>query len=206
MANFDTAYNRTAQHEGGYQANPNDPGNYNSLGQNVGTNRGISAKMYESWIGRPPTVSDMKNITTATARQIYKARFWDKIRGDELPNQPVADILFDGVVNHGQGVRLAQEVLGVPADNAFGPVTFAKLVSTPPATFYTAYRQRRRDYYHQLVAQTPSLGVFLTGWLKRIDSFQDYDGTGGTLAGGGWIGVLLLLGIFFSNKQFRIWA
>lgn len=202
MANFQTAYAITAKHEGGYQANPSDPGNYNSLGQLVGTNRGISAKVYESWINRPPTVADMKAISSTTARAIYKARFWDKIRGDELPNQPVANILFDGVVNHGQGVRLAQEVLEVAQDNIFGPVTFSALVKTNPADFYTRYRERRRQYYYQLVSANPSLQTFLPGWLARIDSFQEYQGGGLLTAGGGWVGIAILAVVFLSNKQF----
>jgi len=55
--------------EGGYQNDKADNGNKNSLGQIVGTNRGISARTYEGIIGRPPTVEDMKAITPKIARK-----------------------------------------------------------------------------------------------------------------------------------------
>jgi lysozyme family protein len=165
MADFNKSYTRTAANEGDYQAKPSDPGNYNSAGQLVGTNWGISAPVYEDWIGRRPTVADMKAMSKATAKAIMKTKFWDKIRGDELPNQAVADIFFDGVVNHGRGVRLAQEVLGVATDNVFGPQTFNALVNTSPPKFYNAYKERRRQYYYELVNQNPNLQEWLPGGL-----------------------------------------
>ncbi len=127
MADFNRAYNRLKQWEGGYQANPNDPGNYNGAGELVGTNYGITAKNYEAWIGRRASIADMKNMPPMTAAAIFRSKFWDKIKGDQIRNQSVADILFDGVVNHGKGVKLAQEVLGLTADNNFGSQTFAAL-------------------------------------------------------------------------------
>lgn len=201
MANYEISYTRTAANEGGYQANPSDSGNYNSAGQLVGTNWGISAKVYEDWIGHPPTASEMMNMPKSTAKAIFKAKFWNKIQGDQLPNQYVADILFDGVVNHGQGVRLAQEVLNVATDNNFGPQTFNALVNTPPAEFYNKYKERRRQYYYQL-AQNPGQMGFLNGWLKRLDKYNDFpNGNGATLAGGGILAVLILLYIGYSNPQ-----
>jgi len=209
MANFNQSYERLKRWEGGYQSNPNDPGNYNSRGELVGTNYGINAAVFEDWIGRPPTKSEVQNMAASTAKSIYRLRFWDKIWGDQIPSQPVADILFDGVVNHGRGVRLAQEVLGVATDNSFGQNTFNALVSFPAREFYLQYKERRRRYYEALVQNDPSLGVFLNGWMKRINSFTDFSGEpsggGGEVAsfGGGmvWalIGLLLIGGQFFKK-------
>jgi len=199
MANYDKSYSRTAYNEGGYQANPSDQGNYNSAGQLVGTNWGISAKVYEDWLGRRPTAQDMMDMTKSTAKAIFRAKFWNKIKGDQLPNQYVADILFDGVVNHGQGVRLAQEVLGITQDNVFGQETYNKLVNTPPGEFYNKYKERRRQYYYQL-AQNPSQLVFLNGWLKRLDKYNDFD-KGVANGAGVVLAVVFLLLIGIKNKR-----
>lgn len=205
MANFNQSYTRTAANEGGYQSNPNDPGNYNSAGQLVGTNWGISAPVYEDWLGYPPTKQQMQSMPASTAKAIMRAKFWDKIQGDNLPNQAVADILFDGVVNHGRGVRLAQEVLGVTADNIFGPATFNALVNTPSAQFYNAYKERRRQYYYQLVQNNSNLNQFLAGWLKRLDKYQDFPaGSGGGYApqqaGGLWLMAGLAVVAWMNRK------
>ena len=115
MAVFQIAYNIVAAHEGGFQIHPNDTGNYNSLSQLVGTNWGISAGVYEDWIGYPPTKTDMQQMTKSEAGQIYKVQYWDTIKGDQILNQALANIIFDGRVNHGYtGVKLLQEVLNIP--------------------------------------------------------------------------------------------
>src|SRR5690606_6583861 len=117
MASFSVAYPVVARAEGGYQNHPNDSGNYNSLGQLVGTNWGISAPVYESWIGHPPSSADMKAITKETAMSILKAKFWNTIKGDQIVDQDVATIFLDGHVNHGRtGIKLMQQVLGITAD------------------------------------------------------------------------------------------
>uniref|UniRef100_UPI001F2088F0 glycosyl hydrolase 108 family protein n=1 Tax=Tenacibaculum piscium TaxID=1458515 RepID=UPI001F2088F0 len=62
MANYQTFQKKIQRAEGGYQILKTDSGNYNSLKQLVGTNFGVSAKVYERNIGRPPSIADMKNI------------------------------------------------------------------------------------------------------------------------------------------------
>lgn len=201
MANFMTAYNIVAGHEGGYQKHPNDSGNYNSLDQLVGTNWGISAPVYEAYLDRPPSESDMRNMSKQTAANIYKSNFWDKIRGDQIQSQAVANIFFDGAVNHGRtGVRIMQRVLGVAVDGIVGPVTLGKLNSFDPAKVYLSYKQARTNFYHQLSREKPRLAVFLQGWLKRINSFTDFTST--AAKGTGIVSILLLLvGIGIMTKK-----
>ncbi|MEM6378816.1 MAG: glycosyl hydrolase 108 family protein, partial [Bacteroidota bacterium] len=129
MADFQKAFNIVIGHEGGYQRHPSDTGNYNSIGQLVGTNYGISAKVYESWINRPPSQSDMENLPLQDAIQIYFSLFWSRMQGNSIHNQPIANILFDGVVNHGnsKGIQLMQEVLNVTVDGRMGPVTMGAI-------------------------------------------------------------------------------
>lgn len=193
MANFQIAYNLVAAAEGGYQQHPADTGNYNSLGQLVGTNWGVSATKYEDIIGRPPTVADMRNLTATQAREIFRRDEWTKIKGDDIISQAVANIFFDGAVNHGRGIHLMQEVLGVHQDGIVGPQTLAAINTADPARLYLAYKERRRQYYYWLVDWRPANSAFLDGWLARLDDFDDYE-----LAAAGGTGVLLLLGIVWA--------
>ena len=175
MANFETSYYIVEDWEGGYQAIPQDSGNYNSLGELVGTNWGINAQVYESWIGYPPTKNEMLNMSQAQAKQIDKDRFWDDIQGDNIVDQYVANIFFDCRVNHGRkGTRLMQEVLGVGQDGIVGPITLGAINGLDPAGLYLAYKQRRINFYHEIVANKPSQSIFLNGWLNRINSFTSY--------------------------------
>lgn len=101
MANFDLYTEKLLEAEGGYQANPADSGNYNSLHQLVGTNRGISAPTYESWIGHPPTAAEMKAISLETALDIYEVDYWDYLGLDNLQSQYIAEIVCDHGINAG---------------------------------------------------------------------------------------------------------
>jgi lysozyme family protein len=174
MADFVTSLARVLKWEGGFSLVKEDKGNYNSKKQLVGTNYGIAAFVYERWLGRVPTKHDVRNMSKNEAAQIYKGLFWVGIQGDEIKSQAVADILFDGHVNHGAfGIRLMQRILGVKVDGKVGPITLAAINAHDPESLYLQYRNTRRDFYEQIVKRSPDQAVFLKGWLRRINSFQD---------------------------------
>lgn len=199
MANFQTAYYLVADAEGGYQNHHLDRGNYNSLNQLVGTNYGIAAPTYESWIGRPPTTADMRAITPEIARQIFKVNYWDRILGDQIQSQAVANIWFDGQVNHGRtGTKIMQRVVGVPDDGQAGPITLAAVNAANPEQLVYDYREARRAFYYQLVQNNPSFSAFLQGWLNRLATFE----AGPVVAAAGG-GLILLIASIFLLKSFK---
>ena len=125
----------------------------------------------------------MQNLEKFDALQIYKALYWDKIKGDQIKDQYLAEIIFDGQLQHGYNVKLLQQSVNrlgeynLAEDNKFGPNTLAGLnhyAQYNPAVLYQSYKQRRKEYYLYLVDRTPTLDVFLDGWFNRINSFQDY--------------------------------
>lgn len=159
--------------EGGYQNLSNDSGNYNSLGQLVGTNYGISAKVYELWIKRPPSIADMKAITKTLSLQIYKIWFWDKIKGDLINNQSVANIIADHAVNagvNGSG-KLTQRVLNdnfgfnLIVDGIIGNKTISAINSVDAEKLHSYLKKAREEFYINLG------GDFLKGWLYRLKKF-----------------------------------
>lgn len=182
MASFYPAYQLVAKAEGGYQRIPEDSGNYNSRGDLVGTNWGISAPVYEDWIGRPPSTKDMQNISLLTAHQIYKSRFWDDIDGDSIQSQEVANIFFDGRVNHGRtGTKLMQKVLGVNVDGVVGNQTLSAINRANPTSLFNRYKAARRQFYYDIVNRKPSQRIFLNGWLNRLNKFEIKAAAAGSL-------------------------
>lgn len=113
MADFETAYNRVKQNEGGYSDKEEDNGNWTGgmrgVGILVGTNYGITAPEYAAYIGKVPTVSDMKSMSPETAKFIFKKKYWMGIRGDEIVNQDTANGLIDMAVNAGIGTAIILE-------------------------------------------------------------------------------------------------
>lgn len=171
MANFYSYLPLLQQVEGGFQKLPDDPGNYNSLGDLVGTNYGISARFYESIINVPPTEQEMRGITKTEAEQLFRDYFWNAQRANEIVNQSVANTIIDHHVNAGSGALLAQRVLNrhfgynMAEDNQVGPVTLKALNSVDPQSFVKIYNEARASYYRSLNS------TFEAGWLKRLTSF-----------------------------------
>jgi len=175
MASIAPALQHTLRWEGGYQKDPADPGNYNSLDQLVGTNYGIAAFTAEDFLGFAPTEVVMRKLSIDLATCIYRQKFWGRIKGDQIDSQAVAGILFDGHVNHGNtGIRLMQDVLGVRRDGIVGPITLGRINASDPAQIYRAYRHARTMFYYKIAANRPQMKKFLRGWLNRIESFTDY--------------------------------
>lgn len=173
MADFQKYVPILKQVEGGYQNLSGDSGNYNSLGQRVGTNFGISARFYEGIIGRPPTVADMKAITFTQALAIYKKWFWDDVHGDQLNSQAVANLVADHAINGGEGSigKIVQRILvnqfgkKLKIDGDIGSVTAAAMNSVDQQKLFNAIKQGRIDFYENIG------GEFLDTWLDRLNNF-----------------------------------
>ena len=121
MAAFNLFIDKLLQLEAGYQDNKNDRGNYNADGQLVGTKFGISAPKLEAYYKRTISRADMLDLPKSVAISIYGAD-WKRHRLNEFESQELAEVVFDGIVNHGPGsksvdggVTLLQKAL-----NAFG--------------------------------------------------------------------------------------
>lgn len=154
---FATALAHVLAHEGGYVDHPDDPGG--------ATNFGITLATLQSWRGRSVTRADVRALTKAEAGDIYRARYWDVCRCDELP-EPVAFIVFDAAVNHGvsRAVRLLQEALGVTADGRIGPATLGAARAADTKSLVTEIAARRMVLYGNLA----HFRTFGLGWSRRL--------------------------------------
>jgi lysozyme family protein len=146
---FDTAFTRLIGEEGGYVNDPQDPGGE--------TNFGISKRAY-------PT-EDIKNMTLARAKLIYKVDYWDKVRADELPAEIRFD-LFDVAVNGGitRAIKLLQGAVNETQDGVLGPKTLAAAIAMEPFRLVARYNGWRLDYLNDL----PTWLRFGKGWAQRV--------------------------------------
>jgi lysozyme family protein len=154
MAEFRPALEKTLRWEGGETV---DTGGY--------TKWGISQKAYPSL--------DIKNMTHEQAVGIYRRDYWNKIQGDLIISQAVANVIFDWAVNAGTGAatKQIQKILGLKQDGGFGPVTLAAVNRRGPA-LANEITQARRGFYERLAAMDPAkYAKYLRGWLKRADDF-----------------------------------
>lgn len=172
MAKFEIAIPHTLVWEGGYVFHEADPGGE--------TNRGITDRLDGKIDGMVDLDGDgygdvdIKGLTEDEAKQVYKRRFWDRMQGDKIESQLIANILFDGFVNCGfNGIRIMQRLLHLKDDGIVGPKTLAAINGADELLLYNRYKIERIKYYQDLAERKPALKVFLHGWMNRIQSFPD---------------------------------
>ncbi len=173
MADFNSIVKHVLKVEAGYQALPSDTGNYNSKKELVGTNRGISAPVYEQWIKRPPTASDMKAITEPIALAIYKKNFWAPIQGDALANQGLAHFLFDFYVNSGSwAMYIMRRALKLPEAKMNITAPEVKLLNSlsDPRSFLDKYKQARLDFVNSSTKISEDLKKGLRNRIEEVYS------------------------------------
>jgi len=164
MANFDTFFPTLLRFEGGFVDDSDDPGG--------ATNKGITMQTFSrcarDLLGVEPTLANLRVLTNEQAGKIYKPLYWDKVRGDDITQQDLADIVFDFYVNAGaNATRLLQTVMNaagarpnVEVDGAIGPLTIQALQALDQRDVYRRYKQGRIEYYEDLAANHPSWPSF----------------------------------------------
>ncbi|MHB8336105.1 MAG: glycoside hydrolase family 108 protein [Ignavibacteriaceae bacterium] len=197
--NFLISLNKTLPKEGLISKNLKDQGGF--------TFKGISWKKHPSWKGweiiysvirsyfaaprnikKRVVLDDVFNANLPLNRLVedfYRTEFWDKIQGDKLPSQLIADELFDTSVN--LGVSAASEILqrtlnllnkngtiypDIIVDGIIGNQTLTTLNKCIAANgeklifnllnFYQAKR------YIEIMERDHSQEIFI-GWFNRIE-------------------------------------
>ena len=177
MADFNAFFPTLLKHEGGFVDDPADPGGATNKGITMGTFKNCAQK----YLGIEPTLENLKALTDEQAGKIYKPLYWDKVHGDDMDVQELANILFDFQVNAGANAsKLLQRVLNdmgaspaLAVDGAIGKGTMKVLSAMDQKEVYRRYKEGRIDYYKDLVEKRPTLGKFLKGWINRVNSFPD---------------------------------
>jgi len=110
-ATYDSALTRLLAHEGGYTNHPADPGGP--------TNFGITIADYRRYVKPDATADDVRAMPADEAKAIYRKRYWDAQRCDDLP-AGVDYALFDYGVNSGVGRsgKVLRRVLGLSDTSA----------------------------------------------------------------------------------------
>ena len=150
------------RHEGGFVNHHADPGG--------ATNRGITLRTLRDWRNDDAlTAEDVRALSESEAREIYLARYWNPIRGDDLP-AGVDLAVFDWSVHGGPGraARDLQAALGVAQDGAIGRQTLAALRDADPAAIVRDVCDRRLAH----LQSRPHAAAFLRGWERRVSEIE----------------------------------
>lgn len=159
--NFARALSLVLKHEGGFVNHPDDPGG--------ATNKGVTIATYRAYVNPKGTVADLKKITDEQVAKVYKAQYWDAVKGDDLPSG-LDYAVFDYAVNSGpaRAAKHLQAVIGVTQDGKIGPQTVAKAASLPTASTINALCDKRMAFLKGLKTW-PTFGK---GWTRRVEDVR----------------------------------
>lgn len=161
LDNFNAALGRVKVSEGGEVDNPKDPGGR--------TNIGVTQRVFASWLraqGKPSR--DVYTITPDEVAEIYKAQYWDKIHGDDLP-EGVDYVVFDAGVMSGpsQAIKWLQRAVNVAADGVIGVSTLTAIKEYPDGD-YDKLVQGVCDARLNFCRHLKTWKTFGKGWASRI--------------------------------------
>ncbi len=172
MADFEKALIKTLEAEGRYGIDPSDPGGE--------TYKGIARKMNPLWGGwvvidamkhgdNFPANLDDNDQLQEDINSFYRVNYWDKVQGDKIDSQCVAESIFDFAVNAGTGVsaKLSQAVAGVSQDGKIGQVTVEKINGIDPVFFLKAFTLNKIARYVAICDNRHESKKFFFGWVKR---------------------------------------
>lgn len=155
---FDTAFELLLGHEGDFSDHKSDPGGKTRYGVTEATAREVGYR------------GDMQELPLDLAKRIYKERYWDTIKADDLP-PGLKYVVFDSAVNSGpkQATLWLQRAAGVTADGILGPLTLAavsKMDSNGIKARLLAQRLR-------MMSTLPNWPAFSRGWSRRIADLME---------------------------------
>ena len=164
QSNFDTCLKLMLEHEGDYVDHPKDPGGR--------TNHGVTQRVWEEWVGHEVDEKQMRALTHETVAPLYKRKYWDACRADDLVSG-VDYCVFDVAVNSGPGraIKFLQSCVGVTVDGGFGPATMAavKKSEEDPARLIELYCAKRLEFLQSL----KTFETFGKGWSRRVQEVKD---------------------------------
>jgi lysozyme family protein len=156
--NFDQAFDALLKHEGGYSDHAADPGGKTRYGITEAVAREVGYR------------GEMRELPLELAKRIYRERYWDAVKADQLPST-VRYLVFDAAVNSGvgQAARWLQRAVKVKDDGVIGPMTLmAVKQSNPEALARRVLAQRLR--FMSGLANWPA---FSRGWARRIADLME---------------------------------
>jgi lysozyme family protein len=179
MAQFEPAVAYILNNEKELEENSNDPGGITKWGITLRFIKGLSpAKRKEYGIySDAPSPDDIRSLSVEQAKAIYKGEFWNHSLIEYIPNQELANYVFDTAVNMGisPAIKCLQRALWALShdrklledDGILGEVTLGYVRMYHALAILDVMRSERAGDYRLIASEHQDQRVNLDGWLNR---------------------------------------
>lgn len=164
---FDLVFERTFGHEGGFQDDPRDRGNWTGgecgKGELKGTKFGLAAMTYPDL--------DIKSLSLQQAKDIYRRDWWDGLGMERWP-KVMQYQMFDAAFNHGSGRanQFLQYAVGTAQDGKIGPATMAAVAKMDGNDLVMRFLAKRLRYF----TEVKTWEAYSKGWARRVAQCLEY--------------------------------
>ncbi|MFD2181129.1 peptidoglycan-binding protein [Rhodoplanes azumiensis] len=126
------------------------------------------ADLVDTWRKTDLTPADLQKLTREQACEVYRVRYWNVLKCDELP-VGVDLVVFDTAAETDvvQAAKLLQKVVGANEDGSVGPVTLGAVGLMTPRAIVTRLSELRRERLRML--QTGGAGAAAAVGTSRIE-------------------------------------
>lgn len=155
---FDAAFDILLKHEGGFSNSAADPGKATMYGVTEAVAREVGYK------------GDMRELPLDLAKRIYKDKYWDSVKAEELP-PACRYAVFDAAVNSGPGqsIKWIQRAVGATDDGILGPQTLKFVNAANPDSL----RMRILSQRLRFMTKLSNWPAFSRGWSARIADLME---------------------------------
>jgi lysozyme family protein len=105
---------------------------------------------------------------------IFKRGYWDKVKGDHIELQSIAEVLVSWAWGSGSrtAIKEIQRELKLKVDGIIGPKTLGAINSSNEAELFDRCIKRREAFFRGICITRPRNKRFLRGWLNRLRDFE----------------------------------
>lgn len=156
----------------------------------------------ENWVNMPQNIWGL----------IFKREYWDKVQGDNLKSQGIANLLADWYWGSGtNAVRNLQQVLNrsfgykLAEDGVMGNLTLAAANKVDQERLFKLLHEEKIDFYGQIVKNDSSQSANYKGWLNRANELYTLNKGKIAVAGGGLFFFLLAAVAVYKRNDIKEW-
>lgn len=176
MANVKLLYPKVSKEEGGIANVAGDTGGYTNRGVTIGTWQQLAPYLF----GFQGTVDNLRTMTQAQWETVIK-HFWDEVHADQIQNQGVAELLFDGYWGSGwYGPERMVKALNTKYGTHFNTDVNKTILPKEVIDFINSkngyevcqlFFEARKQHFID-ISKTGNNAQFLNGWLHRLNDYQ----------------------------------
>ncbi|MEI6507883.1 MAG: glycosyl hydrolase 108 family protein [Bacteroidota bacterium] len=173
MAKFNVMFNQTIHPKGGYAK-------YSYKGDGE-VYKGINRKAYPDWKGwilidlvktqlTFPANLDYNILVQDEVISFYQINFWDKMNGDKILNQNIADTIFEYAINVGlvECIKYTRYVLNIEPGEEMDNAVINGLNNVNADFFISEFLKTRNRKHNETYKMKKLTGKYFTNWYNNF--------------------------------------